>query len=78
MSQSAGFTVPAGSETNASDQTHAATTVAYAPGQKSAALEVAKTLNLSRDALVPLDPDTSVVAGPGLTVVVTVGADLKP
>jgi LytR cell envelope-related transcriptional attenuator len=72
----AGFDVPPGNEKTASDQTHSATIIAYAPGKSAAALAVAKTLGLGRDALTPIDADTTATAGPGMTVVVTVGADL--
>jgi hypothetical protein len=73
----AGFQVPKASEKNASDSTHASTIVAYSSGQRASGLAVAKTLGLGSDSLTALDQDTSVVAGSGLTVVVTVGADLS-
>jgi hypothetical protein len=75
-----GFQVPESREKNAVDQTHATTIVAYAPGQKAAGLEVAKSLGVGADAVTAIDPDTEsevAASGSAPTVVVTVGADLS-
>ena len=67
----------------ASNQTVTSTIVAYlpGPGNRQAALHVAKTLHLKPSAVAPIDPDTQAVACPSAgncpaDVVVTVGADL--
>ncbi len=70
-----------GNVTNAAEQTHATTIVAYKPGSQDAALAVAKSLGLSSTAVHPLDQGTEQVACANqaactLNVVVTVGADL--
>jgi LytR cell envelope-related transcriptional attenuator len=74
----------AGMVTTAADQTHTTTAVAYQPGQKPAALAVAKALGLPSSTVAPIDATTRTVACQGLSttscsaqgVVVTVGANL--
>jgi hypothetical protein len=74
-----------GNVTTAVDQTRTATTVAYLPGQRKAALAVASSLNLGSASVVPADQTTRTVACQGLstaacsaqTVIVTVGSDLS-
>jgi hypothetical protein len=66
----------------ATDQTRTATVVAYLPGHRNAALEVAKNLKLGPASVQPIDKGTQAVACPppapcAANVVVTVGADLK-
>ncbi len=71
-----------GSVTNASDQTHTSTIVAYvAPADRREALAVATSLKLNRSAVQAIDPTTKATACPpaqacASTVVVTVGTDL--
>ena len=71
-----------GNSTNAPDQTHTATIVAYLPGFRRDAAAVAKVLKLPNSAVAVVDPDTKQVACPAspapcpANVVVTVGADL--
>jgi len=73
-----GFQVPESREGNAPDQTHPTTIVAYAPGEKAAATEVARSLGLGNDAVTPMDPNTQAAAGPPQpNVVVIIGADLS-
>jgi LytR cell envelope-related transcriptional attenuator len=62
-----------GNVTNAADQQQAQTAVAYAPGFKRAADEVAQILKLK--AVTPIDPGTQAIAGSDAQVVVTVGTD---
>ena len=70
--------------TTAVDQTRTATTVAYLPGQRRAALAVATLLKLGSASVTPADQTTRTVACQGLstaacsaqTVIVTVGSDL--
>ena len=57
------------------NQTRSATAVFYAPNQRNAALEVAKTVGIPRDAVQKLDAGTRSVAGEDADVVVSVGAD---
>jgi hypothetical protein len=59
---------------NAPEQGRAATTISYTPGHRADALTVANLVNVGRDAVAPLDPNTQVVSQ-GASVVVTVGAD---
>ncbi|HEY2006936.1 MAG TPA: LytR C-terminal domain-containing protein [Solirubrobacteraceae bacterium] len=65
----------------ATDQTQAATTVGYMPGQRRAAVIVARSLNLGSTAIEPLTASNRAVACPqaacAAQVVVTVGADLS-
>jgi hypothetical protein len=61
--------------TNAPDQQHAATQVAYQPGRQKIARDVAKTIDVGSDAVVPIDEVTSATAGTEAQVVVTVGSD---
>ena len=65
---------------DAPTQTHATTIVAYRPGHQSAALMVARALNLGASAVVPVDSGTLAVACPSgpcaADVVVTIGQDL--
>ncbi len=65
----------------ATDQTQAATTVGYMPGQRRAAVLVARSLNLGSTAIEPLTASNRAVACPqaacAAQVVVTVGADLS-
>lgn len=72
-----------GTVATASNQTEVSTSVAYLPGtrNRSDALHVAKTLNLSRSSVVPVDQAAEAVACPppsncSANVVVTVGANL--
>ncbi len=70
-----------GTIATASDQTRTATVVAYMPGHRGDALQVAKTLKLGSASVQPVDQSTQAVACPPssactATVVVTVGADL--
>jgi LytR cell envelope-related transcriptional attenuator len=64
----------------ATDQTQAATTVGYMPGQRRAAVIVARSLNLGSTAIEPLTASNRAVACPQAActaqVVVTVGSDL--
>lgn len=68
--------------TNAADQTHTTTIVAYmAPADRRDALVVANSLKLSRTAVQPVDPTTKATVCPPAqactsAVVVTVGQDL--
>ena len=67
--------------TNAADQTHSSTIVAYIQGQKAAALRVASSLALRAAAVQPIDPSTQAIACPPPSpcaddVVVTLGSDL--
>jgi LytR cell envelope-related transcriptional attenuator len=68
-----------GPVTNASDQARSVTVVSYFGGHEAEAQEVAKTLNVSADAVQPIDADTEAACAQGATctatVVVTVGAD---
>ena len=64
-----------GQVTNAADQQRGATTVQYAPGQKTAAEEVAGIIKTSKAKVTTLDANTQAIAGPDAEVVVTVGAD---
>jgi hypothetical protein len=57
------------------NQTRSATAVFYTPGNKAAALEVAKAIKVGRDAVLPIDQSTRVLAGNDAQVVVTVGSD---
>jgi hypothetical protein len=66
---------------NAADQTHTTTVVAYTPGHRQQALEVATTLKLAPSAVQPVDQTTQQVACPPpagcpSSVIVTVGSDL--
>ncbi len=71
-----------GTITNAPDQTHTATVVAYLPGSKRDAVAVAKALKVTPDSVQAIDQNTRAVACPAapapcpVNVVVTVGADL--
>ncbi|HEX8975936.1 MAG TPA: LytR C-terminal domain-containing protein [Solirubrobacteraceae bacterium] len=69
-----------GAIATATDQTQAATTVGYMPGQRRAALIVARSLNLGPATVVPVTPPNRAVACPQAActaqVVVTVGTDL--
>jgi hypothetical protein len=65
----------------AADQTHTATVVAYTPGHKRDALEVATLLKLGPASVQPVDQSTQAVACPptsacATTVIVTAGSDL--
>ncbi|MCX6387033.1 MAG: LytR C-terminal domain-containing protein, partial [Solirubrobacterales bacterium] len=62
-----------GITTNAADQQRAGTTVVYAKGFKAAAQQVAKIIGVA--SIAPIDASTQAIAGPGASVVVTVGAD---
>jgi hypothetical protein len=66
-----GFTI-AGPGTNP-DQDIQTTTISYTPGNKEAALEVAKVVQIDRSSVQPVDTTTS--AAPDADVVVIVGAD---
>ena len=73
-----------GNVTTAVDQTRTATTIAYLPGQRKAALAVARALNLGSASVASADQTTRTVACQGLSpaacsaqaVIVTVGSDL--
>ena len=74
-----GYSVAA--TTNAADQTLTTTVVAYTPGQRDAAMAVARSLGLSSAAVQPIDQSTKAIACPPpsactTTVVVTAGTDL--
>jgi hypothetical protein len=56
------------------NQTRSATAIFYAEDQRRAALEVARLIGIGRDAVQPLDRNTSTIAGDA-DVVVSVGAD---
>jgi hypothetical protein len=72
--QRAGF--KGGTVTNdTTNQTRSATAVFYTPGNKAAALEVAKAIKVGRDAVLPIDQSTRVLAGNDAQVVVSVGQD---
>jgi hypothetical protein len=62
---------------NALDQTRSATIVEYSTGNKAAALEVAKTIDVGADAVAPVDAGTQSLA-PTAQVIVTVGSDQTP
>jgi hypothetical protein len=67
--------------TNAASQTNTTTVVAYATGQRRAALAVAQSLGLQSAAVQPIDQSTQQIACPppsscANTVVVTAGSDL--
>jgi hypothetical protein len=71
-----------GTITNAPDQTHTATVVAYLPSFKKDALAVAKSLKVPASSVQAIDQNTQAVACPAApaacpaNVVVTVGANL--
>ncbi|HTX46854.1 MAG TPA: LytR C-terminal domain-containing protein [Solirubrobacteraceae bacterium] len=69
-----------GSAANASSATQATTVVSYVNGQKAAALQVAKSLNLAQSSVAPITSSTQSIACPqpscNVDVVVTVGQDL--
>ncbi|MCW3050462.1 MAG: LytR family transcriptional regulator, partial [Solirubrobacterales bacterium] len=72
--QRAGF--KGGTVTNdTTNQARSATAVFYTPGNKAAALEVAKIIGVGRDGILPIDQSTRVLAGNDAQVVVTVGSD---
>ena len=62
-----------GNVTNAADQQQSTTAIAYAPGFKSAADEIAQILRLK--GAQPIDPGTQAIAGSDAQIVVTVGTD---
>jgi hypothetical protein len=64
-----------GNVTNASDQTHSATLVQYAPGHLAEAQSVAKAIDVGRDAIQQVDSANRTIAGSQASVVVVVGAD---
>jgi hypothetical protein len=66
-----------GNVTNAADQTRAATSILYAPGQRGEARAVARVLSVAADAVQPVDRANRVIAGERASVVVVVGADLN-
>jgi hypothetical protein len=78
--QKAGF--KHGTIGNASDQTQTATVVGYMPGQRNAALVVARSLKLGSASVQPVDQSNKTVACPASSsactaqVVVAVGSDL--
>jgi hypothetical protein len=71
--RSSGYRI--GTVTNAPDQQHATTSVAYASGSRSAARAVAQAIGVDPGSVSAEDASTRVVAGPSASVVVTVGAD---
>ncbi|HEX2104909.1 MAG TPA: LytR C-terminal domain-containing protein, partial [Solirubrobacteraceae bacterium] len=56
------------------NQARSATAIFYSEGQRRAALDVARLIGIGRDAVQPLDRNTSTIAGDA-DVVVSVGAD---
>lgn len=62
---------------NAIDNTRAATIVEYTPGNRPAALEVARTIDVGNDAVEAVQPGNEALA-PSAQVIVTVGADQTP
>ncbi len=78
---SAGF-LKGGVPSNAADQTHTSTIVAYMPNDRRDALAVATALKLRANSVQPVDPATQQIACPPSAgpcrsaVVVTVGTDL--
>jgi hypothetical protein len=62
---------------NALDNTRAATIVEYTSGNKPAAVEVAKTIDVGTDVVQPVPEGTRLLA-PTAQVIVTVGADQTP
>jgi hypothetical protein len=75
-----GFGYKPGNIATATDQTQTATVVGYLPGQRRAALVVARSLNLGPASVAPVDQSNQSVACPqsscSAQVVVTVGSDL--
>jgi LytR cell envelope-related transcriptional attenuator len=69
-----------GTVATASNQTFTSSVVAYMPGRRADALEVARTLRLKPSAVQPIDSSTQAVACPqspcNAQVVVTAGADI--
>jgi hypothetical protein len=70
-----------GLTTNAAQQTQTTTTVAYLPGHKADALQVANTLKLGPHTVAAIDPNNQAIACPSTgsctsDVVVILGADL--
>jgi hypothetical protein len=71
-----------GTITNAPDQNHTSTVVAYLPTFKREAIAVAKSLKVPAGSVQAIDPNTQAVACPAApavctaNVVVTVGANL--
>jgi LytR cell envelope-related transcriptional attenuator len=53
----------------------ATTSIFYAPGNRDAAVEVAKIVDVKQDAVRPVDPRTRSLIGADAKVVVTVGSD---
>jgi hypothetical protein len=81
LSQLGGDGFKQGTATNAANQTQSTTTVEYLPGQRAAAVAVAKALKLSNSAVAQIDSGTQAIACPQsasctVDVVVTVGQDL--
>jgi hypothetical protein len=66
-----GYTI--GTVTDASNQAQAATRVEYGDGQRDAAREVARGIDVPADQVAPLDDVDSATAGPNAEVVVIVG-----
>lgn len=62
---------------NAIDNTRAATIVEYTPGNRPAALEVARTIDVGTDAVEAVQPGNEALA-PSAQVIVTVGSDQTP
>jgi hypothetical protein len=72
--QQAGF--KGGAVTNdTTNQARAATAVFYTPGNRAAAVDVAKVIGVGTDAVQPIDQTTKVLAGNDAQVVVSVGTD---
>ena len=67
-----------GTVTNAPDQQRSATQVAYQQGQERTARQVARTIDVGNDAVVPIDEVTEATAGTDALIVVPVGAAQPP
>jgi hypothetical protein len=57
------------------NQARSATAVLYSDGNRRAALDVARVVEVGRDAVQPIDQGTRLIAGEDADVVVSVGAD---
>jgi len=64
-----------GNVTNATDQSHSATIIEYAPKHRREAQEVADEIDVGNDAIQALTPGSKAIAGDEAIVVVTVGTD---
>jgi hypothetical protein len=57
------------------NQARSATAVLYTQGNRPAALDAARVIDVGRDAVQPIDQGTRLLAGEDADVVVSVGAD---